>query len=129
MAQNGTPKKVSKQEKIEQLVVAIYLGNTNFTKLAEKLNVSRRTAYRYWNEWKRSHELDHVDAKWWALENKLESDNPEKAFDGLTKIKLKAMKEQAEIDIKSVPKLKVEIVENRQPESDVSASPKTNDSA
>jgi hypothetical protein len=64
-----------------------------------------------------------VDAEWWALHNQIKRDNPEKAHDLLTRLKVKKMKEHSEIEVKGAPKLVVEIIDNSKPE--VSDAPET----
>jgi len=112
MSQNVTPKKVARQERVETVALNIFNGITSFTELAKLLGVNRRTIYRDWRLWIDSHEIDKVDAEWWALFKRLKEDNPEKAFDGLTRLKIKQTKELSEIEVKGIPKFVVEIVDN-----------------
>jgi len=107
MAQNGTPKKISRQEKIDALVTIIFKGETNFTKACQKAGLPRRTGYRYWNKWKQSEEVQQVDLEWWALANKLKDEYPEKAFEGLTRLKTKMIPTQ--LNIEETQKLTVNV--------------------
>lgn len=108
LAQNGTPKKLSKRQKIDKLVSLIFSGKTNMTKNADIIGIGRRTAYRYWNQWVESEEAQQVDIEWWAQFNQLKKKSPIRAFEGLTRIKIRKtphkmeMREEIKIEEKRV---------------------------
>lgn len=99
MAQTDTPRRRTRQEKIDLLIKLIFQGHKSFTQIAREVGVSRRTAYRYWHRWKQTEEAQHVDWEWWALFNKVRDSKPEKALECLTRIKHRMTTEKVEENI------------------------------
>ena len=67
------------------------------TENAETLGIGRATAYRYWNQWLESAEAQQIDAEWWAEFNRLKKKSPIKAFEGLTRLKVRKMAHKLEV--------------------------------
>jgi hypothetical protein len=98
LAQNGTPKRISRQQKTDNLIKLIFAGHTDFTENAKTLGISRRTVYRYWDRWKQSEEAQQIDSEWWALYNTVKQDNPTKALECMTRIKHRMTTEKLEVN-------------------------------
>ena len=84
-----TPKRLSKRKLTDQLVALIFNGKTNMTENAETLGIGRATAYRYWNSWVESDEAQQLDLEWWSMFITLKHKSPVKAFEGLTRLKVR----------------------------------------
>lgn len=117
--QNVTPKEQTTQELTDKLVRLVFQGKKNFSEIAHDLGISRPTAYRYWNDWKRTEEASQVDWEWWSLYKRLKRVNPAKALECLTRIKYRLTTEKLEvtqtnINIEAQVKALIEI--SREPE-------------
>ena len=106
-SQNVTPCRITKQERIDQLIDHLFNGHLSFAKAAAKVGVTRRQAYRYFNEWKQSHEAQQIDSEWWSLYLRLRDENPEKALECLTRLKYRMITEKHEIKA-TVKEIKLE---------------------
>jgi hypothetical protein len=96
MRQIETPKRLSRQQLTDKLVALIFTGKTDMTANAKTLGIGRATVYRYWNKWTESEEAQQVSIEWWAMFRTLKRKSPIKAFEGLTRLKFKAMPEKIE---------------------------------
>jgi hypothetical protein len=98
LTQNVTPKRVTIQEKTDQLIDLLFRGHKTFTQAAKEIGVSRKTAWTYFTRWKETSEAQLVDTEWWALYLRLKDDNPEKALECLTRLKYRMTTEKKEIE-------------------------------
>jgi len=114
LEQIGTPKRLSKQRLTDKLVSLIFNGKTKMTENAKTLGIGRTTAYRYWNQWVDSEESQQIDVEWWASFKTLKKKSPVKAFEGLTRLKLRKMPQKVES--------KTEILEERKISVDINAT-------
>ena len=95
-----TPKRLSKRKLTDQLVTLIFSGKTNMTENAETLGIGRATAYRYWNQWVESEEAQQLDLEWWSMFINLKHKSPIKAFEGLTRLKIRKTPQKIQQDVK-----------------------------
>jgi transposase-like protein len=95
-----TPAKLKRQQRKDKTIDLMLNTDYDVQEIAEQIGITRKTVYVYWNEWKQSEEAIHIDRKWYSRCNALEETNPEKAFEGLTKIKVRMTTEKKEIDKK-----------------------------
>ena len=92
----GTPKRPSRKVLTDRLVGLIFYGHTNMTQNAQTLGIGRTTAYRYWNQWVASEEAQQIDVEWWAAFHQLKQKSPVKAFEGITRLKMRKMPQKIE---------------------------------
>ena len=101
--QNVTPKHISRRQKQDMLIQLIFDGNTNITEIAKQLNITRMTAYRWFQKWKQTEEAQQIDMEWWALAKQLQNKtegNPLKVFEGLTRLKYRMIPASINMDTK-----------------------------
>jgi hypothetical protein len=99
--QNRTPAEIQRQQKIDKLITLLFNDGLSFTNACEKLSIGRTTGYEYWKEWKHSEEPRKVDAKFWELLRQVETDNPEKALDAVTRLKIKLTDTNVNVNAKA----------------------------
>lgn len=92
-----TPCKLRRQERIDKMLKMIFDGETDFTKIAEAIGVSRKQAYKYWDIWLQSEEAKQVTVEWWAEYKRLKHQCSPKAFEGITRIKYRMTTEKHEL--------------------------------
>ena len=96
--QNTTPHKQTVIERRQKLIDGIIKGKT-ISQLAKELNVDRCTLYRDFDVWIQTEESQYLHQEWIHLYQKLKQDNPEKAFDGLTKLLGMKQKKAPEVNV------------------------------
>lgn len=96
--QKVTPCKLRRQQRIDKMLKLIYDGQTDFSKIAEEIGVSRKQAYKYWHQWVDSEEAAQVNAEWWAEYKRQKKAGSPKAFEGITRIKYRMTTEKREIN-------------------------------
>lgn len=92
-----TPAQEKKEQKIEDLATYYFIDDLNFTQACAKVGICRETGYEYMKLWKQKTEPLKVDKKFWQLLAIVEVDNPEKALDAVTKVKLKQTDENVNV--------------------------------
>ncbi len=98
MIEKLSPAKMAKEEKIQRFIEGLLNGET-ISNLAKKLDVNRTTLYTYFDEWLKKEQSAYCQLEWLSFYNQLKRDNPEKAFDGLTKLVSSLLKRNPEINI------------------------------
>ena len=112
LRQIETPKRLSKQQKTNRLVALIFSGKTNMTENAKTLGIGRATGYRYWNQWVESEEAQQIDVEWWATFKQLKKKSPIKAFEGLTRLKIRKTPKKKEAKTETTIESKQEVTFN-----------------
>ena len=95
--QTLTLREQTQQELTDKLIRLVFQGKKNFSEISNDLGISRTTAYKYWNDWKRTEEAQQVDWEWWSLYRRLKRVNPSKALECLTRIKYRLTTEKVEL--------------------------------
>jgi transposase-like protein len=93
-----TPAKIKRQERKDKTIDLMLNSDDSITDIAKQVGITRKTLYVYWNEWQQTEEAAKINRKWHSLCKYLEENNPEKAFDGLTKVKVRMTTEKKEIE-------------------------------
>ena len=110
--QNVTPKRIARLEKQNHFLTLLFQGHITFTQAAQQIGISRRQAYRWFQQWKLN-EGNEIDREWWQLYNRLLDESPEKAFEGLTRLKYRMTTEKTEQKINiTEKKIDVSIIAN-----------------
>jgi transposase-like protein len=92
-----TPAKTRQQERKDKTIDLMLNSDLSVTNIAKQIGISRKTLYNYWAEWQQTEEAVQINRKWHRLCKALEEDNMEKAFEGLTKIKVRMTTEKTEL--------------------------------
>jgi len=108
--QNVTPKRIARLEKQNKFLTLLFQGHITFTEAAREIGISRRQAYRWFQKWKLNEGLE-IDREWWQLFNQLLDESPEKAFEGLTRLKYRMTPDRIQLEEK-ITDIKVVIVEH-----------------
>jgi len=95
-SQNVTPKRIARLQKQNQFLTLLFQGHITFTEAAREIGISRRQAYRWFQKWKLNEGLE-IDREWWQLFNQLLDESPEKAFEGLTRLKYRMTPDKLEV--------------------------------
>lgn len=103
-----TPAEIQRQQRIDQLIQLLFIDGYSFTDACNKLGIGRTTGYEYYKTWKAEQEPLKVDSEFWELLTQVKEDNPEKALDAITKIKLK----QTESNVNMKAQVTAEVTEN-----------------
>ena len=137
MSENTEKKlfRIPKYKRFEVYVEGKRNGLTN-ARIAELIGITERMLDRHIAQWKEDGSWDKwLFSEWIITYDQLhQQEDLKTVFDALTKFLLKRMKEQSEVEIKSVPKLIVEILDNAYPKNEstqevtVSVTPNTNSS-
>ena len=109
-AQNCTPKRLARQLKQDEFIKTLFTGQTTFQDACIQHGISRRTGYTWFSQWKEREGLQ-VDMAWWQLCNLLKRTNPEKAFEGLTRLKYRMTPDKIQLEGK-LTQIKVFIVDH-----------------
>lgn len=93
-----TPKQVSQESKKQQVITLIFQG-CNPGKIAEKLDIDRKTVYNYFSEWAKTEQANHIQIEWLQQYELMKVANPEEAFQALTKVMMKLVEKQAKLEV------------------------------
>jgi len=94
-----TPAKIEHEKKLDQFITLLFHDELNMTDTCLKMGISRTTGYEWYHEWKRTQEPQKIDQSFWRLMRIVEADNPEKALDCATRVKIKMT--DANVNVKS----------------------------
>lgn len=88
-ATKDTPAKEKKEHQKQTLIKLLFHDFNSMTDACRKLGITRETGYVWYREWKTEQEPEKIDKTFWRLMQTVEQDNPEKALDSITKLKIK----------------------------------------
>jgi hypothetical protein len=89
---------VKVRERRQKLIEKILQGKT-ISQIAKEIGVDRTTLYRDFDDWIKTDECQYIHTEWLRLYQQLKTENPEKAFDGLTKLLSMYVKKEPEINV------------------------------
>lgn len=92
-----TPAEQQRQERIDTLMDLLFTKNIGMKKACDQIGISRTTGYEYFKTWQETEESQLVDTEFWALYEQVKQEDPSKALEILSKIKVKKMAVKAEI--------------------------------
>lgn len=98
---NLTPAKIEHEKKLDQFITLLFHDELNMTDACIKMEISRPTGYEWYHEWKQTQEPQKVDQRFWHLMDIVEEDNPEKALDCATRVKIKLTDSTVNVNAKS----------------------------
>ena len=98
--QTMTPKRTERIHRQNQFLTLLFKGHITFTEAARQVGISRNQAYHWFAKWKQQEGYE-IDREWWQLYNRLLDESPEKAFEGLTRLKYRMTPQRIEEDITS----------------------------
>jgi predicted DNA-binding protein YlxM (UPF0122 family) len=116
--------KTRRQQRYEETINLMLNTELSPTKIAEQIGISRKTVYKYWNLWQTTEEATRVRRKWHKLCKYLETENPEEAFRGLTKIVYRMTTEKHEVQA-TIKEIKLEWKHESNPANPVHTTPET----
>jgi hypothetical protein len=116
---------LKRQQRYEQVIDALLNTDLTPTKIAAKMGLSRKTIYKYWNQWQETEEAMTVKRKWHKLCRYLEVENPEESYRGLTKIVYRMTTEKQEIK-QDITERQIKIVRMWQPNANPTETPRSN---
>jgi predicted DNA-binding protein YlxM (UPF0122 family) len=119
-----TPAKLKRQQRKDKTIDLMLNTDLEVQEIAQQIGITRKTVYVYWNEWKQTEEAIHIDRKWHHRCQALEETNPEKAFEGLTKIKVRMTTEKLEVK-KEIREIKLEWKLDANPPDPIHTPPET----
>jgi len=111
--------RIPKYKRFEVYVEGKRHGLTN-ARIAELIGISERMLDRHIAQWKEDGSWDKwVFAEWIITYDQLhQQEDLKTVFEALTKFLLKRMKDQSEVEIKSIPHVIVEVLDNVQPKNE-----------
>jgi hypothetical protein len=68
-------------------------------KIAEKLGVDRKTVYTDFMEWAKSEQATYLQIEWMQQYENMKQEDPQTAFEALTKLMMKLLEKQAKIEL------------------------------
>ena len=86
------------QEIRKQQVISLILQRMNPGKIAEKLGVDRKTVYNDFMEWAKSEQASYLQVEWMQPYEVMKQEDPQTAFDALTKLMMKLLEKQAKVE-------------------------------
>jgi hypothetical protein len=95
--QNPTPKKLGIAERREQ-TISLILQGMDITAIAKKLGVDRSTVYEDFDAWAKSEQTKYFQIEWLQQYKLMKDDDPQTAFEALTKLMMKLLEKQAKIE-------------------------------
>jgi hypothetical protein len=82
-----------------QQVISLILQRMTPGKIAEKLGVDRKTVYTDFMEWAKSEQATYLQIEWMQQYENMKQEDPQTAFEALTKLMMKLLEKQAKIEL------------------------------
>jgi hypothetical protein len=93
-----TPKQLGIKERREK-VVALILKRFNITVIAQQLGIDRSTVYEDFEAWAKTEQATYLQVEWLQQYEQMKQDDPQTAFEALTKLMMKLLEKQAKLEV------------------------------
>jgi transketolase len=94
----ATPTQLSMEARRQQ-VITLLLQQEEVGKIARKLGVDRKTIYTDFEAWAKTEQATHLQIEWLQQYESMKQENPEEAFQALTKLMMKLLEKQAKLEV------------------------------
>jgi len=93
-----TPKQISVAERRET-VIGLLLQGRNVSAIAKQLGVDRSTIYEDFEAWTKTEQAKYLQIEWLQQYEAMKLEDPQTAFDALTKLMMKLLEKQAKLEV------------------------------
>lgn len=93
-----TPKQLNIEAR-QQKVITLILQQVSPGTIAKQLGVDRKTVYNDFIDWAKSEQAAYLQVEWMQQYEQMKQDNPEEAFQALTKLVMKLVEKQTKVEV------------------------------
>jgi hypothetical protein len=92
-----SPAEEQRQQRIDTLMELLFIKHIGMKQACKEIGISRTTGYEYFRIWQDTEEAQLIDTEFWILYQQVKQDDPAKALEILSRIKVKQITLKAEI--------------------------------